>query len=177
MHARATNGSSGGRPPKFDEPSRAVTVTLPERTLHQLQTIDDDRAKAIVKAAGALAGTDTQGDVHCEVVEMAPGVGLLVVPPSRTLRAIPWLRMIEIAPARYLLTIPPGTSIEKIELSLIDLAETTRRTTPQEAPLIDEIRQHIRHMRRREMITKAEILFVDTLALNGAKKTSVSSVG
>lgn len=178
MHARATKEAMSGRPPKFNEPSRAVTVTLPLRTLDLLQTIDQDRAKAIVKAAKVAAGTDAQNAAHCEVVEMAPGVGLLVVPPSRTLRSISWLRMIEIAPARYLLTLLPGTSIEKVELSLIDLVETARRIAPQEAPLIEELRQHVRHLRRGEKITKAEILFVDTTqARNGAKVSSVSSVG
>lgn len=177
MHAKATSGNMGGRPPKFDEPRRAVTVTLPERTLDQLQAIDDDRAKAIVKAAGVLTGADTEDAAHCEVVEMAPGVGLLVVPPSRTLRSIPWLRMIEIAPARYLLTILPETSVEKVELSLMDLAETARQTAPQEVPLLEELRQHIGGLRRRERISKAEILFVDTLARKGPKASSVSSAG
>lgn len=162
MPSRTRTKSAGGRPPKFDEPRRAVTVTLPERTLDQLQAVDGDRAKAIVKAAGVAAGIDPEDSAHCEVVQMAPGVGLLVVPPSQTLRTIPWLKLIEIAPTRYLLAIEPETPIEKVELSLIDLAESARRTAPREAPMIEELRQHIRHLRRKEVITKAEILFVET---------------
>ena len=37
----------GGRPAKFAEPSRPVTVTLPERVLQLLAAVDADRAKAI----------------------------------------------------------------------------------------------------------------------------------
>ena len=44
------SASKGGRPAKFDEPSRPVTITLPDRILDRLKEIDADRALAIVKA-------------------------------------------------------------------------------------------------------------------------------
>jgi hypothetical protein len=88
-----------GRPRKFKEPSRPVTVTLPERTLDRLERIDSDRARAIVKAVDG-AVEDEQGALRrVDVIEMAPGTGLLVVPATRTLAKIPWLKMIEISPA------------------------------------------------------------------------------
>ena len=47
----------GGRPAKFDEPSRPVTLTLPDRILERIKEIDGDRAKGIVKAVETvLAG-------------------------------------------------------------------------------------------------------------------------
>jgi hypothetical protein len=45
-----SKSSRGGRPRKFAEPTRPVTVTIPDRTLKQLVHIDKDRAKAIAKA-------------------------------------------------------------------------------------------------------------------------------
>ncbi len=51
------SGSQGGRPAKFDEPRRPVTVTLPVRILTQLAEIDADRARAIVKAVEAVLGS------------------------------------------------------------------------------------------------------------------------
>ena len=47
---KRTNPNPGGRPAKFDEPSRPVTMTLPDRILDRLAEIGDDRAKAVVKA-------------------------------------------------------------------------------------------------------------------------------
>ena len=44
-----------GRPAKFAEPSRPVTVTLPERILDLLAAVDSDRAQAIVKAVEAIS--------------------------------------------------------------------------------------------------------------------------
>ncbi len=41
--------TKGGRPPKFAESSRPITLTLPESTLRDLQHIDPDRGHAIVK--------------------------------------------------------------------------------------------------------------------------------
>ena len=45
----------GGRPAKFAEPSRPITVTLPERVLNLLAAVDPDRAKAITRLVDALA--------------------------------------------------------------------------------------------------------------------------
>ena len=51
---KRTNPNPGGRPAKFDEPSRPVTMTLPDRILDRLAEIGDDRAKAVVKAVEVL---------------------------------------------------------------------------------------------------------------------------
>ena len=59
----------GGRPAKFDEPSRPVTITLPDRILERLEEIDGDRAKAVVKAVEAVLaggpGGPAAGHQHC----------------------------------------------------------------------------------------------------------------
>src|SRR5689334_14772375 len=92
-----------GRPHKFREPCRPITITLPESTLARLEKIDPDRGKAIVKAVSALVPADHDDGVLPELVEAAPGVSVILVGPSRCLRQIEWLRMIEVAPLRYLL--------------------------------------------------------------------------
>lgn len=158
--ATETTPRTGGRPPKFSGPSRPVTVTLPIRTLDQLRSIDDDRAKAIVKAVDAIAGSDTDASRQTEVIEVAPGTGLVLVPPNRSLRAIPWLKMIEIAPARYLLAIVPGTPIEKLEVALVDLIEDAKRSTPQDISMLEMLKGRIRSLRRGKKFSTAEILFV-----------------
>jgi hypothetical protein len=157
-----TSTRAGGRPPKFDEPSGPVTVTLPARTLRQLQHLDLDRARAIVKAVNAAVGDDRQAPPRPDIVEMAPGTGLLVLPPMRSLQAIPWLTLIEVTPTRYLITIESGTPIEKVELTLMDLIEQARATAPDEVPLLEMLRERIGELRRGARISTAEVLFVAT---------------
>jgi hypothetical protein len=157
MERTSLQKSHRGRPPKFKESSGPVTVTLPDRTLDQLRNIDDDRAKAIVKA---VMGSGASRFPNAEVIEMAPGTGVVVIPPNRSLRTIPWLKMIEVAPARYLLTIVPGTPIEKVEIALEELIEDARTSASEEVPMLETLRRKIGQLRRGEKISMAEILFV-----------------
>lgn len=150
-----------GRPPKFKEPSGPVTVTLPERTLAQLRQIDEDRAKAIVKAVDALAGPAAAQPPGGEVVEVAPATGVMLIPAYRSLRALPWLKVIEVAPSRYLIAIESGTPIEKIEVGLMDLLDKARLSAPDEVPMLKALRDRIGRLRRGNRISKAEILVID----------------
>ena len=68
--------NGGGRPPKFDEPSRPITLTLPESTLEGLRQIDADRGQAVVKLTrGALRTLNHDelqgmaGHEFCHIVE------------------------------------------------------------------------------------------------------------
>lgn len=153
-------GGVGGRPRKFGEPSQPVTVTLPDRILGMLRRIDTDRAKAIVKVVDHLSGATVRNPLHVETVEMAPGVGLVLVPAAVSLRRLSWLKMIEVAPNRYLLAVLPGTSVEQIEIAILDLIEDARHSMPDEAPLLEEIRAELALVRRGERLSKAEILCV-----------------
>ena len=51
MKTKTREIGRGGRPAKFDEPSRPVTITLPDRILDRIKEIDDDRAKGIVNGS------------------------------------------------------------------------------------------------------------------------------
>ena len=161
MRAR-TKTKPGGRPPKFDEPRRPVTLTLPERTLRQLAAIDDDRARAIVKASEAVTRGNDPAGKPVEIVEVSPGKGIILVGASRCLRQIPWLRLAEIVPGRYLLIIESGTAIEGLELSILDLIESLPPDDDQERSLLNSLVTHLRTLRREHAITKAEMLFVRT---------------
>lgn len=150
-----------GRPPKFKEPSGPITVTLPDRTLAQLRRIDEDRAKAIVKAVDALVGRAAGQPPEGAIVEVAPATGVMVVPANRSLRTIPWLKIIEVAASRYLIAIQPGTPVEKVEVALLDLLEEARLSAPDEVPMLEALRDKIGQARRGNRISKAEILFVE----------------
>jgi hypothetical protein len=152
-----------GRPPKFMEPRRHVTVTLPERTLATLERVDSDRARAIVKVTDATAA-DAGRRITVEVVEVSPGLGIIIVGPSRVLLKIRGLRLVEVAPTRFLLAVPPGTSIDSLEVNISDLLDDIT-LEDWERPLLSRLRDLIRRIRRQGVVSKAEMLFVDTRAM------------
>jgi hypothetical protein len=138
-------------------------VTLPERTLARLDTIDPDRGRAIVKATNAAAPLDGERGLP-ELVEVAPGVSVILVGPSVCLRKIEWLRMIEVAPLRYLLTIPLGTPVDSLELAVIDEMDTAEAQDPWEQAVLQRLRQLFGSLRRGSELSKAEVLLVERKA-------------
>lgn len=148
----------GGRPRKFPSPSRPITVTLPVETLTDLEGIDPDRAKAIVKATAlAVHGAD-QTRKPVEMVTVGSGTGLIVIGPSHSLRRIPWLRVSEIAPTRYILSLQPGVSVDSLEVSLGDILESLPESDKRERELISQLRNLIQGLRRGHRVDRHEII-------------------
>ncbi len=156
----SNKGNSPGRPPKFNEARRPVTVTLPERTLQQLAAIHGDRARAIVKAAATTTRVRSGKAPPVEVVEAFSGQSVIVIGPSRSLRQIDWLRLVEIAPSRFLLVVPTGTAMETLEVAVGDLLENLPLSETYERGLLSELHQILRLRRRQQAVTKAEILLL-----------------
>ena len=152
----------GGRPRKFSEPSKPITVTLPDRILSMLTLADRDRAKAITKVTEAYLRPDDENNPAVEVIDVAPGTGLIVVGPSIRLQSLPWLRMVEIAPARYLITIATGTPIETLEVGLSDLLDELKPEEKTDREILTELIRRIKMLRRGRNVSKAELLLVST---------------
>lgn len=151
---------AGGRPRKFSEASRPVTVTLPARILKMLAAVDHARARAIARVT-ELALRDHQPPRSAvEVARVAPGIGMLVVPPSAALRAIPFVQLVEVAPSRYLITIPTGTPTSEIELALQDKLEELAEGNAREREIVAELLTQLRRYRKSAAVSKAEVLFV-----------------
>ena len=159
-HARhVVRKNLGGRPPKFAEPSRPVTVTLPESTLTGLELISPDRSRAIVELTKKMLRSGGDARPLVEIVEMAKDTGLVVVGPSKELRKIPFLRLVEVAPARYLLALEQGHNFHSLEIAIIDALEN-RLDEKQERDLMTQLLNHIKGLRKAQRVSAAEILFV-----------------
>jgi hypothetical protein len=157
-----------GRPPKFQEPRRPVTVTLPESTLAKLAAINPDRAQAIVKATDAAMPRKASGHKQrVELVEVMPGLGVIIVGPSRYLQKIKWLRLVEVAPMRYLLVVPSGTAIDSLEVAIIDLLENLDQGEEWEKAILEQLRDMMRSLRLGGKLSKAELMFIDTTTMKG----------
>ncbi len=152
--------NNGGRPRKFTEPSRPITLTLPESTLRELQHIDPDRGHAIVKLTKRVLRGERGAQPLVEIVEMATDTGLVVIGPSRALRQISFLHLIEVAPARYLLALDPGHDFKALEIAIHDLLDDVPECEKRERELVMQLLEHIRKLRKTERVSMAEILFV-----------------
>lgn len=153
------NKNVGGRPRKFSEPSRPITVTLPESTLKGLRQIDSDRGRAIVKLTSAALGKTHRPGV--EIVKMAPHTGLLVIGPCPALRQIPFLHLIEVAPARFILALDRGNDFKALELAIQDVLDELPEAEAEERKLVAELLRHARSLRKSDRVRMGEILFVN----------------
>ncbi len=174
---KSKNGPGLGRPPKFAEPSSTLTITLPDRILRDLESIDGDRGKAIVKCVEAAVAERVRPAKGYAVLPVSPDHGILLLGPNSPLRAIPWLQFIEIAPGRCLISVPSGTSTADLEIALLDLADTLPEDRAQEKALLVELRQQLAESRRQEQTSTREILLVGlTKKLALALPASLSSL-
>ena len=166
------DNGKGGRPAKFDEPSRPVTITLPDRILARLAEIGDDRAKAIVKAVETVLAGGSCGPAPEPVGELsvAKDESLLVVARSRLLASVPWITMIGIAPGRHLISLQDGATIEKLEVTLGDLLDSNPDASEGERKILRTLLSRIRTPRRNQAIRKEEILVVRSLPKRGSSR-------
>ena len=166
------NNVRKGRPPKFQEPRRPVTVTLPESTLAKLEAINPDRAQAIVQATDAAMLPKASGHKRVELVEVMPGLGVIIVGPSRYLQKIKWLRLVQLAPMRYLLVVPSGTAIDSLEVAIIDLLENLEQDEEWEKTTLEQLRDMMRNLRLGGKLSKAELMFIDTTTMKGGGRVN-----
>jgi hypothetical protein len=151
----------GGRPRKFSEPSRPITITLPATTLRQLEQIDEDRGRAIVKLAKSAAWGDTKGKrAPVEIVELSGDTGLVIIGPAPSLKKIEFLRLVEVAPARFLLALKPGHNFHELELALTDVMEDLSSDKIDERLLISELLSNIKTFRKSDAVSVAQILLM-----------------
>ena len=156
--------SKGGRPAKFAEPRRPVTMTLPERILDRLAEIDADRARAVVKAVEAALGGDRAVEPVGEL-RIASDETLLTIADSPLLRRLPWLTLIEVAPGRHVLSLRDGVPVEKLEVALEDLLDAG--APPAERRVLRRLLDRIRTPRRNRAVRTESILVVRAVADDG----------
>lgn len=106
-----------GRPRKFDGPSRAVTLTLPESVIESLTSVDPDLSRAVVGLAAAKKPTQTSRPAQIEVFGRR---GVISVRPTESLKRRAGLELIPLPDGRALMSFDGSTSIADVELVLKD---------------------------------------------------------
>ena len=155
------NTQSGqGRPPKFDEPSNSITITLPLRILRQLEEINSDRAKAIVKCVEIAAEMNENATSEFGLIPISEDSGVLIIGPCPSLESIPYVQLVEISPFRYLISVPSGTPISTLELSIMDLIESLPAESTNEKNTLVELRRFLSYHRRENQVISREVFLI-----------------
>ena len=148
--------------PKTDEPKRVVTIALPEKTLSVLGTYDQDLTQAIVKVTDRAIQKPFPKGSAFDIVKVAPHKSVFIVGSDTLLSKISWIKLVEIAPGLNLITIPSGTSLESLEVAILELIENIPSDESTERTLLEEFCKYVGRLRRYNKMSVAEILVVDT---------------
>ena len=127
--------------------------------MRQLQQIDADRGRAIVKLAQSAAWASGQ-PAAVEILEISADTGLVVIGPAPSLKKIDFLQLVEVAPARVLLALAPGHDFHQLEIALTDLVEDLSAENGGERQLISKLLGHIKAFRKSDSVSMAQILLL-----------------
>ena len=106
-----------GRPRKFAQPSRAVTLTLPETVIEALESIDRDLSRAIVRIVQAEA--TKHAHPAAELVTFGRRA-VIVVNPTRTLEQRTGVVLIPCSDGRALISFDGSMTPARLELLIQD---------------------------------------------------------
>ena len=115
-----------GRPRKFSEPSRPVTLTLPQRVIDALEAADHDLSRSIVRLAQPLMTGPPGPPAELSIFGRR---AVIVVNPSRALEERTGIVLVPLADGRALMSLDESTTIPEIELTLreaLDDGQLTR---------------------------------------------------
>lgn len=135
-------------------------MTLPRTTLRQLEQIDTDRGRAIVKLAReASRGADNEHPL-VELVDIGGGMGLVVVGIAPILKRIAFLRLVELGPGRHLIALLPGHGVHELEVAITDLLDDRNNASDADSALVTKLLELLRNFRKSESVSTAQILLL-----------------
>ena len=138
-----------GRPRKFNGPSRAVTLTLPENVLAALGALDHDLSRAVVRVTQPELAKRPHPPAE---VAMFGRRGVIVVNPSRTLEERTGIVLVPLSDGRALISFDESMTVARLELSIQDALED--RELPQEdARIFKSIEEILKTARRSGAVT------------------------
>lgn len=133
MNKRLPLPRGRGRPRKFERPSRAVTVTLPEDVLVRLRSFDGDLGRAIVTLVERRPAT--RKTLQPAEISSFGNHAVIVVTPVKALARIPGVELVPIGNGRCLISLVPPHSIPQLELDIRDVLADGDPRDPQHGTL------------------------------------------
>jgi hypothetical protein len=137
-------GPRRGRPRKFQVPSRAVTLTLPEHVIEALGSVDADLSRAVVR----LTQPEVAKQPHPPAELATFGTrAVIVVNPTRTLEQQTGVHLIPLPDGRALISFDAPLTIADLELLIEDAIED-HRLSPSDQLVFKAIADLLRGARR-----------------------------
>ena len=138
-----------GRPRKFTEPSRPVTLTLPEHIIKALNAIDHDLSRAVVR----LMQPQLVEQPHPPAELVLFGArAVIVVNPTRTLEQRTGVMLVPLSDGRALIAFDDSLTANSLELVIQDVLEE-KDLPDEDARIFEGIRTLLRDARRSETVS------------------------
>lgn len=133
-----------GRPKKFDEPARVVSLTLPETVIAHLSALHSDLGRAVVALAGKKAKADARPAAELVVFGKH---AVISIRPTATLERRTGVQLVPMPDGRALISFEAPRTIADLELSISDALDDP--TLPAEdRAIFESIRDILRDARR-----------------------------
>src|SRR4051812_17404740 len=139
-------GPRRGRPRKFERPSRAVTLTLPEDVIEALAAVDPDIGRAVVRLAQPLLAERRRRRPPA-ALETFGRRAVIVVNPTRTLEQRTGVVLIPLTDGRALISFDEPISIAALELRIQDAIDDPQ-LSKEDAEIFRGVGRLLREARR-----------------------------
>ena len=156
----ALPGPRRGRPRKFIQPSRPITLTLPEHVIAALAGLDRDLSRAIVRLAQPMLAD--RPNPPAELVTFGRH-SVIVVNPSRTLEKRTGVELVHLPDGRALISFEQSMTASGLELLIEDALED--RTLPTgDRVIFDAIATILKTARRSDKVVllQRNIIVIET---------------
>jgi len=159
-----------GRPRKFTIPSRAVTLTLPERVIEALGAMDADLSRAVVRLAQPEIGK--QPHAPAELATFGSR-SVIVVNPSRTLERQPGVTLVHLPDGRALISFDETVTVADLELMMDDALED-KALSRGDREVFQAIAAILRSARRSDdtIVVQRNIIVVETKRRTRNRRTA-----
>ena len=142
-------GRRRGRPRKFQAPSRAITLTLPDHVIDALGALDPDLSRAVVRLVQPELGK--RPHPPAELARFGQRA-VIVVNPSRTLEEKTGVSLVPLPDGRALISFERLRTIAELELTIADAIDDYRLSRADQATF-KAIEQILRAARRSKDVT------------------------
>lgn len=138
-----------GRPRKFMQPSRAVTLTLPESVIAALESVDHDLSRAVVRISQREITKRPHPPAELAIFG---GRAVIVVNPTRTLERRTGVLLIPLSDGRALISFDESMTAARLELKIQDELED-RALPSEDAQIFASISELLKDARRSKSVS------------------------
>jgi hypothetical protein len=159
-----------GRPRKFDGPSRAVTLTLPEAVIAALAKVDADLSRAVVALAKRRRPVNGQPPAALAVFGNR---AVITIRPTKSLEKRTGVNLVPLPDGRALISFHQPKSIADLELLLYDALED-RSLSADDRRIFEGIGRILRDARRSSNVSLVHRTIIVLESSDRRSKPSVS---